>query len=174
MGDVMDFARKEPEPRQSHGARNAHANPAPEFRTLEATECEQILSRGHVARIAYSFHDKIDIEPVHYVYDSGSMFGRTSPGAKLATLMHNPWVAAEVDEVNGLFDWRSVVVHGSLHIVSPDVPGAEAAAWARGIELLRTLIPETGTADDPVRFRSTVFQIHVETMSGRTARPGNR
>ena len=155
-------------------ARDAHAQPAPSFRTLTAPECEEILSRNHVARIAYSFHDRVDIEPVHYVYDRGSMFGRTSPGSKLTTLTHNHWMAAEVDEVDGLFDWSSVVVHGSFYTVSPDVPGAEAAAWARGIELLRTLIPETGTLDDPVNFRSVVFQIKVDRWSGREATPGNR
>lgn len=161
-------------PSSRKGAHEAHAQPAPSFRTLDPTECEQLLSRNHVARIAYSFHDRVDIEPVHYVYDRGSMFGRTSPGSKLTTLTHNHWMAAEVDEVDGLFEWRSVVVHGSLYTVSPDVPGAEAAAWARGIELLRALIPETGTDDDPVRFRSIIFEIRIEEMSGREATPGNR
>jgi nitroimidazol reductase NimA-like FMN-containing flavoprotein (pyridoxamine 5'-phosphate oxidase superfamily) len=170
----MEFMTPERTSSSLRGAREAHAQPAPSFRTLDATECEQLLSRNHVARIAYSFHDRVDIEPVHYVYDRGSMFGRISPGSKLTTLTHNHWMAAEVDEVDGLFDWRSVVVHGSLYTVSPDVPGAEAAAWARGIELLRTLVPETGTADDPVRFRSIIFQVHVDETSGRSATPGNR
>ncbi len=156
------------------GARDAHANTAPTIRLLDASECEAILSRNHVARLAFSFRDRVDIEPVHYVYDRGSMFGRTSPGSKLTALTHNPWVAAEVDEVAGLFEWDSVVVHGSLYTVSPDVPGAEAAAWARGIELLRTLIAETGTEDDPVAFRSVIFQIHLDSTSGRRATPGNR
>ena len=158
----------------SKGAGDAHANPAPTIRLLDTTECEQILVRNHVARLAFSFHDRVDIEPVHYVHDQGSMFGRTSPGSKLAMLAHNHWLAVEVDEVNAIFDWRSVVVHGSFCTVSPEVPGAEAAAWARGVELLRTLIPETGTPDDPVPFRSIIFQIRIEQISGREATPGNR
>ena len=168
----MDSMRHEPTTHRSPGARDAHAHPAPEFRTLGPEECEQILSRHHVARLAYSFHDRVDIEPVNYVYDRGSMFGRTSPGSKLTTLSHNHWMAAEIDEINGLFDWRSVVVHGALYTVTPDVPGSEAAAWARGVELLRTLVPETGTTDDPVRFRSVIFQIRVDTLTGRAATPG--
>ena len=76
--------------------------------------------------------------------------------------------------MNAIFDWRSVVVHGSFCTVSPEVPGAEAAAWARGVDLLRTLIPETGTPDDPVPFRSIIFQIRIEQISGREATPGNR
>jgi hypothetical protein len=67
-----------------------------------------------------------------------------------------------------------VVVHGAFYTVSPDVPGAEATAWARGVELLRTLIPLTATADDPVPFRTVIFQIKVDEMIGREATPGNR
>jgi nitroimidazol reductase NimA-like FMN-containing flavoprotein (pyridoxamine 5'-phosphate oxidase superfamily) len=165
--------KRESEP-AGHVARRSNPRIGPSFRSLDKTECERILSRNHVARVAFSFHDKADIEPVHYVYDHGKMFGRTSPGSKLTTLAHNHWVAVEVDEVDGLFDWRSVVVHGSFYTVSPDVPGAESAAWSRGVELLRALIPETGTASDPVPFRSVVFQIQIESTTGRESEPGSR
>jgi uncharacterized protein len=158
----------------SRAASSRDTTPAPSFRALSAAECEQVLARNHVARLAYSFHDRVDIEPVHYVYDRGSLFGRTSPGSKLTTLAHSHWIAAEVDEVEGLFDWRSVVVRGSFYTLSADIPGAEAAAWERGTELLRTLIPETGTARDPVAFRSIIFQIRLEETSGREATMHNR
>ncbi|MFL5562726.1 MAG: pyridoxamine 5'-phosphate oxidase family protein [Gemmatimonadaceae bacterium] len=157
-----------------HTARRSNPRVGPSFRSLDKTECERVLSRNHVARIAFSFHDKVDIEPVHYVYDHGDLFGRTSLGSKLTTLAHNHWVAVEVDEVDGLFDWRSVVVHGSFYTVSAELPGVESAAWARGIELLRALIPETGTADDPVPFRSVLFQIHVDSTTGRESLPSTR
>ena len=157
-----------------HSAHSAHTPAAPVFRSLTAAECEKVLSRNHVARLAFSFHDRVDIEPVHYVYEKGWMYGRTSPGSKLTTLAHSHWMAAEVDEIDGIFDWRSVVVRGAFYTVSADVPGAEAEAWARGVELLRTLIPETGTADDPVPFRTIIFQVQVEETLGREATSGNR
>ena len=161
----------------SQRAKSAHSPykpSAPEFRALSKVECEKILSRNHVARLAFSFHDRVDIEPVHYVYERGWMFGRTSPGSKLQTIAHSHWIAAEVDEIDGIFDWRSVVVRGAFYTVSPEVPGVEADAWARGIELLRTLVPETGTADDPVPFRTIIFQVQVEETTGREATSGNR
>ena len=161
-------------PKTTHVRRDAHAAAAPIFRALTKSECEKILSRNHVARLAFSFHDRVDIEPVHYVYESGWLFGRTSPGSKLTTLAHSHWMAAEVDEIAAVFEWRSVVVRGSFYTVSPEVPGAEATAWARGVELLRTLIPETATPDDPVPFRTIIFQIRAEEMIGREATPGNR
>jgi nitroimidazol reductase NimA-like FMN-containing flavoprotein (pyridoxamine 5'-phosphate oxidase superfamily) len=170
----MRHAAKSPASKVAHDAVHAEPRSSPSFRSLSSSECEKILSRNHVARIAFSFHDRVDIEPVHYVYEHGWMFGRTSPGSKLTTLAHSHWMAAEVDEVDALFDWRSVVVHGAFYTVSPDVPGAEATAWARGVELLRTLIPLTATADDPVPFRTVIFQIKVDEMIGREATPGSR
>ena len=149
-----------------------HASPV--IRTLSEDDARELLGRQSVGRIAFTLHDRVDIEPVHYVYDRGSLFGRTSSGSKLATLAHNPWVAAEVDEVHGLFEWRSVVARGAFYTVSPEGAPPEAAAWARGIELLRKLIPETGTPDDPVAFRSIIFQVLLDGMSGREATPGNR
>jgi uncharacterized protein len=160
--------------RAAKSAHTPHTPSAPVFRALTTAECEKILSRNHVARLAFSFHDRVDIEPVHYVFERGWMFGRTSPGSKLTTLAHSHWMAAEVDEIDGIFDWRSVVVRGAFYTVSPDVPGAEADAWARGVELLRTLIPETGTAEDPVPFRTIIFQVQVEETLGREATSGNR
>ena len=55
---------------------------------------------------------RVDIEPLHYVYEAPWMFGRTSTGAKLLTLSHNQWCAFETDDVRGMFDWESVVVKG--------------------------------------------------------------
>src|SRR5690349_15736001 len=83
---------------------------APTFRELPRDECDALLARNHVGRVAFSFHDRVDLEPVHYVYAEGWIHGRTAPGAKVAVLRHHPWVAFEVDEVEGLFDWQSVVV----------------------------------------------------------------
>lgn len=141
----------------------------PHFAILDRAICEAILKRNTVGRLVYSLHDRIDVEPMHYVYDGGWLYGRTSPGTKLATLRHRPWVAFEVDEVDGVLDWRSVVVHGTFYTLDPDGPVREATAFRRAIRLLRRLIPETGTAADPVPFRSIVFRIHADEISGRSA-----
>lgn len=142
----------------------------PTFKTLDRAECEAVLTRNTVGRIAFSFHDRVDIEPLHYVFSDSWIYGRTSPGSKLVTLRHSQWVAFEVDEVRGPFDWESVVIHGAFYVISPDGPEREVAVRKKAVELLRALIPETGTKDDPVPFRSVVFRIYTEEMSGRSAR----
>jgi hypothetical protein len=98
----------------------AQATQHPHFRALTRTECEELLGRNNVGRIAFSFHDRVDIEPLHYVYADGWIYGRTSAGTKIATLEHHRWVAFEVDEHQGLFDWRSVVVKGAFYELEAD------------------------------------------------------
>ena len=142
---------------------------APRFRILGRTACASLLGRNTVGRLAFSLHDRVDIEPLHYVFDGGWLYGRTSPGSKLLTIPHNHWVAFEVDEIDGVFDWRSVVVHGALYVVSPDVTARERRAWDRGIQLLRCVVPDTGAPTDPVPFRTVVFRIHADEMTGRAA-----
>lgn len=150
-------------------AHRAAPTPHPVFRELDRAECERILERNHVARLAFSFHDRVDIEPIHYVYDRGWLFGRTSPGSKLLTISHSHWIALEVDEIEDIFEWRSVVVHGTFLTLDPEVPGVESQAWGRGVTLLRELVPETATTTDPVAFRTVMFRIHVDAVSGRAA-----
>jgi nitroimidazol reductase NimA-like FMN-containing flavoprotein (pyridoxamine 5'-phosphate oxidase superfamily) len=103
------------------------------IRILSRDESNALLVRNHIGRLASSLHDRVDIEPIHYVYADGVLYGRTSPGSKLTTLKHRPWVAFEVDEVEDLFEWRSVVVHGAVYPVEDGDGSTEHATYARGV-----------------------------------------
>ena len=143
--------------------------PPPEFRSLSRAEIDAVLHGNDVGRVAYSLHDRVDIEPISYVYDDGWIFGRTSHGEKLRVLAHRPWVAFEVDEVSTPLDWRSVVVHGSFHLLDPDGSEIEQGTYHRALSALRGRYPATLAAGDPVPFRTEVFGIHVSEVSGRAS-----
>ena len=145
---------------------------APVFRTLDPAEADALLRRGTVGRLAVSAGRQVDVQPIHYAWDGAWIYGRTSPGAKLEMLRHSPWVAFEVDEVNGIFDWRSVVVHGALYLIATDGPELERRARRRGVALLADVVPGTGSAADPVPFRTVLFRIHADEITGREASPG--
>jgi uncharacterized protein len=145
----------------------------PRFEVLDRDACVAILARNHVGRIAYAWSNHVDIEPLHYVYHDGWLYGRTSEGAKLQVTGGNWWpVAFEVDEVEGLFQWRSVVVHGGFYTLGADGLDFQREEWAHGLELLRTLVPETFTEADPAAFRTVVFRMAVQELTGREAIPG--
>lgn len=144
----------------------------PQFRELSRPECDAILARNHVGRLAYATRNRVDIEPLHYVYADGWIYGRTSAGAKLETTGHGWWpVVFEVDEVEGLFSWRSVVVRGGFYTVDGEGAAWEQTEWARGVELLRGLVPATFTEHDPVPHRTVLFRIAAQEVTGRSATP---
>jgi uncharacterized protein len=136
-------------------------------RELDRAECERILARNHVGRLAYARKNLVDIEPVHYVYADGWVHGRTSVGRKLSLLGSTWWpVAFEVDEVEDLWNWRSVVVHGGFY-PAPRARAEHDPTWQRAIELLRTFVPETFTERDPFPQRDVLFRIAAQELTGR-------
>jgi hypothetical protein len=65
-----------------------------------------------------------------------------------------------------------VVVHGGFHTVADDGVAGHDEEWWEGVRLLRTLIPDTFTAGDPVGFRTVLFRMAVQELTGREAVPG--
>jgi len=144
--------------------------PQPLIRELDRAACEALLARHSVGRVAFTHRNRVDIEPLHYVFMDGWIYGRTSPGPKIDAVAHQHHVAFEVDEVSGPFDWRSVVVHGGWYRMEM-APPAELVSWERGVDALRALVPGTLTKDDPVPFRTVVFRIHAAEVTGRECLP---
>jgi hypothetical protein len=76
--------------------------------------------------------------------------------------------------VDGLFDWRSVVVKGAAYFLDSESPAVDQHAIEHGVELLRALVPGTGTENDPVPFRLLVMRIHLDEVTGRASKSGQR
>jgi nitroimidazol reductase NimA-like FMN-containing flavoprotein (pyridoxamine 5'-phosphate oxidase superfamily) len=155
----------------------AHASAAddrarvfPMFLELTADESRALLARHNVGRIAFSMNDRIDIQPIHYVFDGDWLYGRTSHGSKFATLARHSWCAFEVDEARDLFDWDSVVVKGHMELLDPELGSPDA--YTRGLELMRSLVSGTFTEGDPAPHRSILFRLRASELTGRAARPG--
>lgn len=136
-------------------------------RELDREESESILARNHVARLAYCYQDRVGIAPIHYVFTPDWLYGRTSAGSKLETATHNWRVAVEVDEVEGLFDWRSVVVGGGFYVLSPERSPEDRAQWELGVQHVRRLVPAAFTEADPLPERTILFRIAVQEVTGR-------
>ena len=143
----------------------------PVITTLSERQAREFLASGHVGRMAVARGNRISIWPLHYVYHDGWIYGRTSSGNKLEMTGPEWWpVAFEVDDVRGLFDWTSVVVHGGFYVLDPHRHW-QRGAYETALEVLRTLVPETGTAADPFPARSVYFRIAVQEIEGRSATP---
>jgi len=143
------------------------------FDELNQAQCEAVLARNYIGRLAFCAGVRVSIRPLHYVFDDGWIYGRTTAGEKLDTLSRNWWVGFEVDEVDGPFDWRSVIVHGGFYGLSPHVSESERELYERAVSAIRKVTPTAFGEDDPVPERALIFGIAVQEISGRMAWTGD-
>jgi uncharacterized protein len=139
------------------------------FDTMDYSTCEEFLDRNWMGRIAFAAHSRVDIEPLSYVRRGKWIFGRTSHGTKITVIDHYPWVAFEVDEVEGPFDWCCVVIHGSFYQLSPAGNAFDKNTHREAVAALHELAPEAWTRSDPAPHRTIIFGIHIDSMTGRSA-----
>jgi uncharacterized protein len=141
----------------------------PVFRALDPFECNALLAVHSVGRLAFASQGNVDIEPIHFVWSDGWIYGRMGDGTKLRAIAANGRVAFEIDEVASLFDWRSVVVKGTVDLLAPVDEEPMHGEWQHAVALLRRIVPSAFTADDPVPERAVVFRIHAQQITGRAA-----
>lgn len=145
---------------------------APLFAVIDRfEESEKILARNTVGRLAFALQDRVSVLPVHYVYEDGWIYGRTSAGGKLREILRNRRIAFEVDEHTQLFEWRSVVVRGPLYLIDPGTLPADRRIYSKAVSLIRRLVPTARTDSDPVPFRDQLFRIRAVEISGRSSEP---
>lgn len=119
----------------------------PPFGTLNHDEIDHLLDTEVIGRIGCHADGTTYIVPVTYVYAGGCIYGLTGDGAKLRMLRANPEVCFEVDHIDSLTRWQSVIawgrfeeLHGAdaeqaLHLlvarVARHIAGVEQPAGAR-------------------------------------------
>lgn len=90
--------------------------PASGPETLDPSECWSLLRTTPVGRLAVGEAGDIDIFPINFTVDGGTIVFRTAPGTKLTRLRSSTAVTFEADEVDAdrHVAW-SVVIKGSAH-----------------------------------------------------------
>lgn len=151
---------------------------APEFFLLSPQECTEVLTRNHVGRLAFRDGNQVSLQPIGYVARDEWIFLRSAYGSKLEAITSDPFVAFEVDEIDGPFDWCSVVVHGTIYLIPTEGSEREEPRAQRAIEAIRSAMPEAFTPKDPAPERQILYGLHIHEMTGRmaqrTAKPSGR
>ena len=141
------------------------------IRHLTQPEMEAMLRRHRVGRIAFRDDRRVDIEPIGYVYEDGALYGRAAPGTRMHALAGRPWVAFEIDDIRGPFDWESVVVKGTVYVVEPVETMPMREQYEKALRVIRSVMPEALTERDSAPKRTILFRLHIDEMEGRSAKP---
>jgi len=134
---------------------------------LDATQIEDLLRAEVIARIGCIDDGRVYVVPVSYAYDGTYLWGHGMDGAKLRAMRADPRVCVEVEHVDDLSNWRSVIAWGTFE----ECHGTD---WDTGMVLLVKRImpllkfpPHQPPPDPSGPKHGTVYRIKLSTKTGR-------
>ncbi|MGV0993942.1 MAG: pyridoxamine 5'-phosphate oxidase family protein [Mycobacterium sp.] len=102
-------------------------------------EAWKLLSSVALGRLVTYFGGQLEIFPVNFAVQKGTLLFRTAEGTKLFTTVMNDQVLFEVDDHTAAEGW-SVVVRGTAHVVSTaeeihEAEHAQLLPWVPTVKL---------------------------------------
>lgn len=142
---------------------------------LTSKQSEFILLSNYIGRIGCSVNNKPLIIPVTYVYNKKFIYGRSLDGVKIALMRKNPNVCFQVDVIDNLANWRSVLVQGKFEELKTEASEKIARDLFHErllpITLGETVDPSRELAEPPHRVQKILkpitYRISVDEISGR-------
>jgi uncharacterized protein len=135
--------------------------------TIDSTEIEELLEREHVGRIGCISAGRPYVVPVCYVYRDGDVYGHTMEGMKWRAMQAHPDVCFEVECVDDLTNWRSVIAWGRFE----ELTGAAAEEGMRLlVDRLSPLVRPEDASSQPDHgggLHAFVYRIRLDEKTGR-------
>lgn len=105
--------------------------------------------------------------PICYVYDRGCVYGHTVDGMKRHAMQTNPQVCFEVERVDDLTTWRSVIAWGSYEELTGDDRRAGDADARRPPDAHTVACDMPSTSEHTSAPHATVYRIRLVEKTGR-------
>jgi len=81
---------------------------------LDKKQIENLLKELPVGRIGCHADGITYIVPINYVYEGNTIYGHSAKGMKIDIMRKNPDVCFQVDAIDDLLNWESVVAWGKF------------------------------------------------------------
>jgi len=142
---------------------------------LNEQQMEDLLKRQVTGRLGCHADGVTYVVPVNYIYKDGIIYAHSAQGHKISMMRKNPNVCFEVDEIESIFRWNSVITWGKFEEIT-DIDEKQQAMQAiihRIMPLVTTPAghPSHGIADNDydigTRVELIVYAIKVTKKTGR-------
>lgn len=138
---------------------------------LTSAQIHQVLTSEVVGRIGCHGDGKTYVVPVAFAYDGTHIYAHSKTGTKILMMRKNPKVCFQVDIIENMVNWRSVIIHGEYEEMKT------ISEQKKAYTLLKERLAPVHTSDTtkPVqppspgekRLRPIFFRISIVEMSGR-------
>ena len=146
---------------------------------LTEFEIEDMLKQQVTGRIGCHADDITYIVPINYVYKDGYVYGHSGPGKKIEMLRKNPKVCFQIDQVDSIVNWKSVVSWGEYQQITR--ADEMVAAMQLIIKQLTPMMREQGghpshgittnESDIGTAFDLILYKIRLDKKTGRFEKP---
>ena len=141
---------------------------------LNDNQINNLLSSNVVGRLACTDGDKPYIIPITYTYDGEYIYGQTDMGKKLKILKRNHHVCFEVDQMNDLQNWQSVIIYGEFEeLKKKDIETGREILFSSifcmetGNSVHAHEHEVTATLEEEEQVKCVMFRIKIKTITGR-------
>jgi nitroimidazol reductase NimA-like FMN-containing flavoprotein (pyridoxamine 5'-phosphate oxidase superfamily) len=146
---------------------------------LNNDEIESLLHQSVLGRIAFGDGKRIYIVPISYAYDNGYIYCHTHEGEKTAILRKNTAVCFEVERLENLANWQTVIAHGDFQELTDPALRLDALQKldARRLPFITSqttrLTEDSPFASDALnQLPGVTFRIALNSKTGRFEKAG--
>jgi nitroimidazol reductase NimA-like FMN-containing flavoprotein (pyridoxamine 5'-phosphate oxidase superfamily) len=141
---------------------------------LNPEQMDHVLRSQVVGRIGCYADGSVYLVPITYLYDGEHIYGHTKEGLKVRMMRQNPRVCFEVDVIENMANWQSVVLQG----IYEELTGEESQDVRRMLfnRMTPLLVSETSMPADSPGIHQPItaspltlvtFRIRITEKTGR-------
>ena len=146
------------------------------IKNLEASDCLILLDSNYIGRLAYISGKSPYVVPITYFHDTEGqcILGYSAKGHKIDAMKKHGNVALQVDDIQSIQKWRSVVVHGQFEELEGSTAKKYVHKFAEGVQ--NTIVKAKGEKPKFIQdFTSrlqegaipVVYRIHISDITGK-------
>ena len=144
------------------------------FGKLDNAQIEEVIAGNVIGRLGCHADGRTYVVPISYAYDGGFIYARSFEGLKISIMRKNPNVCFQIDEMENMANWKSVVTWGTFEELTKE---EERNAGLQ--KLIARILPGISSetvklspqwpfpTDDYTKIEGIVFRIRLMERTGR-------
>lgn len=147
------------------------------MKTMEQTECLELLANNYLGHLGFISGRSPHVTPITYFFDAEEkcIISYAANGHKINAMRAYGFVSLQVQEVDSIQEWKSVLIHGTFSELEGSAAKKYLHKFTTGVQ--QTVERTTGAKPKFIsdfssklqgREMPIVYRIHIKDMTGKT------